>query len=380
MHKKGGAGAFACQRRAQLACLSLFATNPTPSDTFPHFSTLFVFCFGFAPRLFGFVPSKYHTATAPSAIQSCTVCTTCIKKVRQALSLANGECSSPAYPLRQLFAANSTLLDKCRRFLYFVWLCSETFWVRSVQKPYSYRARGDPIVHSMHKKVGQALSPANGERSSPAYPLRQIFATNPTLSDTFCSFWLCSETFWVRSVQKPFAPQLPTAPEAILEGAPATGATLLLRGRLALYCNEWSLMERRPKAVSIVAAVLFAATVIATVLGSSLLYPSARSERLWALNAPVAMAFHKWGSLAGLLLLLLGGTTLSAAVGLLQRKQWAWRLAVALFGINAFGDMVSLAVTGDWWRGISGIAICCAFLYDLSRYPVRRYFKRDEGS
>ena len=136
-------------------------------------------------------------------------------------------------------------------------------------------------------------------------------------------------------------------------------------------------MDPRPKTVPIVAAFLLAATAIALVVGVSLLFPNTLLDRLWELNKPGAAAFRAMGRISGILLVLLGFTTSAAAFGMVQRKKWAWWLAVVLFAINGCGDVVNLIVTGDWLRSASGVVICSAFLYSLSRCPVKRYFKRD---
>jgi hypothetical protein len=136
-------------------------------------------------------------------------------------------------------------------------------------------------------------------------------------------------------------------------------------------------MEQRPKTVPIVAAFLFAAAAIAAVVGGSLLFPNPLLDRLWELNRPGAAAVRSLGRISGILLLLLGAGTFAAAAGLLQRKRWAWWFAVVLFAIDASGDLVSLVVTGDWLRSAAGVVISSAFLYSLSRYPVRRYFQPD---
>jgi hypothetical protein len=134
-------------------------------------------------------------------------------------------------------------------------------------------------------------------------------------------------------------------------------------------------MEQRPRAVPILAAFLFAAAGIAAVVGASLLFPNALLDRLWEFNKPAAAGFRALGRTAGVLLLLLGGATLAAALGLLQRKMWAWWFAVVLFATNGAGDVVSLIVTRDWPRSASGIVISSAFLYALSSSRVKRYFK-----
>lgn len=137
-------------------------------------------------------------------------------------------------------------------------------------------------------------------------------------------------------------------------------------------------MEHRPKTVPIVAGFLFAAAAVAAVVGASLLFPNAFLDRIWELNKPGAAVFRAMGRISGVLLLLLGAGTFAAAVGLLHRRNWAWWFAVALFAIDASGNVVSLIVTGDWLRSTAGAAISAAFLYSLTRYPVRRHFKHDQ--
>jgi hypothetical protein len=136
-------------------------------------------------------------------------------------------------------------------------------------------------------------------------------------------------------------------------------------------------MEQRPRTVPIVAAFLFAAAAIAAVVAFSLLFPGTLLDRLWDANKPGAAAFRALGRISGALLLLLGAATFAVATGLLRRRSWAWWFAVGLFAVDASGDVVSFAVRGDWLRSASGVAISCAFLYSLTRYPVRRYFKQE---
>ena len=97
-------------------------------------------------------------------------------------------------------------------------------------------------------------------------------------------------------------------------------------------------------------------------------------DRLWELNKPGAALFRSVGRISGVFLLALGVSTASAALGLLRRKQWAW-FAVILFVIDASGDVVSLFVTGDWFRSIAGVAVSATFLCFLCQRNVREFFK-----
>ena len=133
-------------------------------------------------------------------------------------------------------------------------------------------------------------------------------------------------------------------------------------------------MEPRPKTIPVVATFLFAATVIATVVGMSLLFPNPILERLWKLNKPGAALFHRIGWPAGVFLLALAVGTCSAAFGLLRRERWAWWFAVALFTIDGCGDVVSFLTTGDAVRSISGMVISAGFLCCLLGRRTRQYF------
>ena len=135
-------------------------------------------------------------------------------------------------------------------------------------------------------------------------------------------------------------------------------------------------MEQRPKTVPIVAAFLFAATAIAAVTGCSLLAPNTPLDRIWELNRQAEAGIRALGRISGGLLLLVGAATCSAAVGLLQRKKWAWLLALSLFAVNGSGELVTFLMTRDWLRSLSGAVIAAGFLYALGRGSVSRYFQR----
>jgi hypothetical protein len=135
-------------------------------------------------------------------------------------------------------------------------------------------------------------------------------------------------------------------------------------------------VESRPTAVAVVAAFLFIATVIAFVVGGSLLVPNPIIDWLWTLNEPASAEFRAVGRISGIPLLLLGVGTFAAANGLLRGKAWAWWFSVVLFIVNGIGDLVSFIVTGDWLRSASGVVIASAFLWLLSSRQVREYLRR----
>jgi lysylphosphatidylglycerol synthetase-like protein (DUF2156 family) len=135
-------------------------------------------------------------------------------------------------------------------------------------------------------------------------------------------------------------------------------------------------MEQRPTAVSIIAGFLLAATAVAAIVGTSLLFPGKLLDWLSQFNHPAMAAFQMLGRISGILLLALAVGAASAATGLIRRRTWAWWFTVILFSVNGCGDLVSFYVTGDAIKSISGIAICSVFLYVLGRHRVRFYFKK----
>lgn len=121
-------------------------------------------------------------------------------------------------------------------------------------------------------------------------------------------------------------------------------------------------MKPRPKAVTVVAVFLFFATIIAVVVGASLLFPNPLLDWLWELNRPAEAVFRSFGRIAGVALILLGLATFAAARGLLRRDLWAWWFAIILFTVNGIGDLVSFVATGDWLRSASGVVISSVFI------------------
>jgi len=137
-----------------------------------------------------------------------------------------------------------------------------------------------------------------------------------------------------------------------------------------------SLERHRPKTVVVIAIFLLAATIIAFVVGESLLFPNTLLDKLWKLNPEGAVLFHSIGRFSGVFLLALGVGTFFAALGFLRRQRWAWWFGVVIFAMDACGNIVSYFLTHDALRSLTGAIISATFLFFLFRDSVRGYFLR----
>jgi hypothetical protein len=140
-----------------------------------------------------------------------------------------------------------------------------------------------------------------------------------------------------------------------------------------------SAASTRPKTVSIVAAFLFTATAIATVVGVSLLFPNPLLDRLWLINPEGAVFFHSIGRISGVFLLGLGAAMLFAARALLRGRLWAWWFAIAIFTIEACSNLAGYFWVHDALRAITGFVVSSAFLVTLSGRRTREYFFGDNS-
>jgi hypothetical protein len=140
------------------------------------------------------------------------------------------------------------------------------------------------------------------------------------------------------------------------------------------------IMQKTPSALLAVAVALFFATAMSCLTGISLLYPNPALNRVWELNRPAYVAFAPWGKLVGALLLALGVFCAAAALGLLQRKRWAWWAAVILFSINGLGDLLTVLSGRDVGKGGAGVLVASLFLFCLIIPATRGHFDvRDAG-
>jgi hypothetical protein len=133
-------------------------------------------------------------------------------------------------------------------------------------------------------------------------------------------------------------------------------------------------MKIRPTEVMVVAVLMFIAAAIAAVVSFSLFVPGTPLDRMWILNTAAHEAFAAQAGHAATILLLVGALAAAAGVGLLRARLWAWLLAIAIFAVNALGDVVALLFTRDWPRGLAGILIDALLLFLLLRAKVRAFY------
>lgn len=134
-------------------------------------------------------------------------------------------------------------------------------------------------------------------------------------------------------------------------------------------------MRTRPIAISVIAAFLFAATLVSAIVGTSLLIPGTFLDRIWEVNKPAYAGFEALGRASGLLLLLLGIYTAFAGAGLIKGRKWGRWLAIALFVVNGVGDVVNLLRTRDWLKSGAGVLIAATFLFCLFRSRATAFFE-----
>jgi hypothetical protein len=140
--------------------------------------------------------------------------------------------------------------------------------------------------------------------------------------------------------------------------------------------DDYKLERHRPKTIVIIATFLFAATIVAFIVGESLLFPNALLDYMWRFNPEGAALFHSIGRASGVFLLALGIGTFFAALGLLRGQRWAWWFGVVLFAMDASGNIVSYFLTHDVLRPATGAIVSATFLFLLFRDSVRDYFFR----
>jgi len=105
---------------------------------------------------------------------------------------------------------------------------------------------------------------------------------------------------------------------------------------------------------------LFFGAAMASLAAITLLWRGTPLDRVWSLNPTAYAQLTPLGRIVGILFLALSAVLITAGIGWFRRRLWGWRLAVAIIGAQALGDVVN-CVRGEWLRGGNGSRHCRCF-------------------
>ena len=98
-------------------------------------------------------------------------------------------------------------------------------------------------------------------------------------------------------------------------------------------------------------------------------------EPMWRLNPRAHAGFAVMGRWAGILLITVGTSCATAAIGLSRGARVGHRFAVALIAINLAGDIIN-TLLGTEPPAIVGVSITLAILIYLASRRVRLFFRK----
>lgn len=122
-----------------------------------------------------------------------------------------------------------------------------------------------------------------------------------------------------------------------------------------------------------IGVVLFFGAVMASLAGTTLIWPGTLLDRIWVLNASAYRQLAPFGKMVGVPFLVLGTALTAAGVGWFERGLWGWRLTVVIIATQLLGDLVSIFM-GHFVRGAVGVTIACALLLYVLQPVVRSAF------
>jgi predicted signal transduction protein with EAL and GGDEF domain len=116
---------------------------------------------------------------------------------------------------------------------------------------------------------------------------------------------------------------------------------------------------------------------MASLAGTTLLWPGTRLDGMWALNASAFKQLVPFGRAIGVPFLVLGLALFAAGVGWFGQRRWGWKLAVAIIAIQIADDLASM-LSGNIIRGAAGVSIAGTLFFYMTSSPVRAVFAKSD--
>lgn len=135
-----------------------------------------------------------------------------------------------------------------------------------------------------------------------------------------------------------------------------------------------SAVRGTPRGITAITIFLLFGALMASIAGSTLLWPGTIVDHMWALNPRAYKELAPLGRLAGVAFLLVGATIAAASLGWSRHRRWGWRMAVAIISIQLLGDLFNLFL-GSVLEGAFGAAVAGALVYYLLRPRTRAVFR-----
>ena len=133
-----------------------------------------------------------------------------------------------------------------------------------------------------------------------------------------------------------------------------------------------------PRGITAVGIFLVFGAAMASLAGTTLVWPGSALDRIWNLNPRAHEELAPFGRVVGIPFLLLGATLAVASLGWFKRRRWGWQLAVAIIATQVLGDLVNI-FRGNLLRGGIGFLIAGALLSYLLHPRLRSAFARGES-
>jgi len=134
--------------------------------------------------------------------------------------------------------------------------------------------------------------------------------------------------------------------------------------------DRWA---KAPRGFTAMGIFLIFGALMATLAGTTLVWPGTALDRIWSLNPRAYAELTPLGRVVGMAFILFGMTLAVTAVGWFKRCLWGWRLAVGIIAAQVLGDVVNVS-RGRIVAGGIGATIAGVMFFYLLGDAVRSAF------